>query len=500
MHYELHNNLCGDFNVFELNKLKPRSYFIPFVNRDQTNAVSLLEKRYKSPYVKVLNGMWDFAYYDNPNDLASSVDTESMKFDKLNVPSCWQFRGYGKPAYINLRYPFKYNPPEVPTTKPVEDFFSVLDGFKHAPEGEYNHAGVYRTFFEASDTTKRYILSFLGVMSCIEVHVNGSFVGYSEESHNTAEFDITSFIHEGKNELVCVVRRWCNGTYLECQDMFRNTGIFRDVLLRISNTCDIWDIDFKATKDENTGLYNATVTVETSGELEVSVSLEGYETIAQKSIKIQENKAILQFNDIKAIEWNAEKPVLYDLYIETKDSCIKQRVGFKTVKINKRLFLVNGHKIKFHGVNHHDTNPRNGYVMSPSDIDKDLKLCKKFNIDTVRTSHYAPDPLLLELAAEYGLYIVDEVDLETHGVYVHRLPPSMNWLSNNPAWKSHYLDRAVRHYNRDKLLSTPIVMWSLGNESGDGCNTYAMYKYFKSVSAIPVHYESVVHAKEKPMT
>lgn len=497
MHYNLHNNLCGDFNIFEVNKLKPRSYFIPYPSKEEANNVSLLEKRYKSPYVKVLNGDWDFAYYDNPNDLASSINTDAMKFDKLDVPSCWQFRGYGKPAYINLRYPFQYKPPVIPTTKPVDQYFSVLDGFKHAPEGEYNHAGVYRTFFDVSDTTKRYVLSFLGVVSCIEVHVNGSFVGYSEESHNTAEFDITSLVRQGKNELVCVVRRWCNGTYLECQDMFRNTGIFRDVLLRSSNPCDIWDIDFQATKDETTGLYNAVVELETSGELEIKVFLEGHGIIAQKQAISKENKAIFTFENIKVIEWNAENPVLYDLFIETKDSCIKQRVGFKTVKIDKRLFLVNGHKIKFHGVNHHDTNPKNGYVMSPSEIDKDLRLCKQFNIDMIRTSHYAPDPLLLELAAEYGLYIVDEVDLETHGVQVQKLPTSMNWLSNNTAWKSHYVDRAIRHYNRDKLLATPIVMWSLGNESGDGCNTYAMYQYFKSVSTIPVHYESVVHAKRK---
>ena len=501
MQYKLHQNLCGDFSVFEVNKLKPRSYFIPFSNRAEADSVSLLEKRYKSPSVKVLNGIWDFAYFDNPNELSESIDTETMKFDKLEVPSCWQFRGYGKPAYINLRYPFKYKPPFVPTTKPVEGYFSVLDGFKHAPEGEYNHAGVYRTFFDISDTSKRYVLSFLGVVSCIEVQVNGTFVGYSEESHNTAEFDISSFIQEGKNELVCVVRRWCNGTYLEDQDMFRNTGIFRDVLLRSSKPIDIWDIDFKTSKDEATGLYNAEVMVETSGELEISVALEDKtfenRTIAQKTAIAKENKAIFRFKDIKAVEWNAEKPALYNLYIETKDCCIKQRVGFKTVKIDGRLFLVNGHKIKFHGVNHHDTNPKNGYVMSPEDIAKDLKLCKQFNIDMIRTSHYAPDPLLIELAAEYGLYIVDEVDLETHGVQVQKLPSSMNWLSNDPKWKSHYVDRAVRHYNRDKLLATPIVMWSLGNESGDGCNTFAMYEYFKSVTTIPVHYESVVHAKRK---
>lgn len=518
MHYALNSKLCNDFEVLEVGKLPPRSYFIPFSSRKEAFSCSLLEKRYSSSYVKVLNGLWDFAYYDNPNDLPLSFDTSNVDFDKIDVPSCWQFRGYGKPAYINLRYPFRYNPPKVPTNEPVKGYFSVLDGFKRAPEGEYNHIGLYRTFFNVEDdvevVSKQYVLSFLGVCSCLELYVNGAFVGYSEESHNTAEFDISKYIKKGQNELLVLVRRWCNGTYLECQDMFRNNGIFRDVLLRISNKAHIWDIDFNTSKHD--GLYDATVIVKTKGSLDVTVRLEGFglslqetlsannssknsknENVNDVSNSVFDNTLTFNFKNLKVNEWNAETPNLYDVCIETQDECIRQREGFKDVCIKKRVFLVNGKAIKLKGVNHHDTNPKNGYCMTPKEIERDIKLCKEFNIDTIRTSHYAPDPLLLELASEYGIYIINEVDLETHGVYVQKLPPSMNWLSNNPKWKSRYVDRAIRHFNRDKVLATPVVMWSLGNESGDGCNTYAMYEYFKSVSKIPVHYESAVHAKRK---
>lgn len=498
MHYDLKRNLCGDFDVLEIGKLPPRSYFIPYPSKDEAASCTLLGKRYGSPLVKALGGMWDFIYYDDPNDLPSSIETDALAFSSIDVPSCWQFRGYGRPAYINLRYPFRYAPPRIPVDKPVGMYFSVLDGLRHAPRGEWNHIGLYRRSFEVEDASKRHILSFLGVASCMELYVNGSFVGYSEESHNTAEFDVSSIVHEGRNEMLVLVRRWCNGSYLECQDMFRNNGIFRDVLLRTANRSDIWDIDFKTSKHE--GLYDATVSVEVSGPMEVSVSLEGHGLSLKQTKGVDYphgGTIVFDFKDMPVEQWNAERPNLYDLYIETKDSCIHESVGFKDVRIEGRVFKVNGRPVKLKGVNHHDTSPSNGYCMTPDELERDVKLCKRFNIDTIRTSHYAPDPLLLELAAHYGLYIVDEVDLETHGVYVQKLPPSMNWLSNDPKWKPRYVDRAARHYNRDKLLATPIVMWSLGNESGDGCNTYAMYEYFKGVTSIPIHYEGAVHARRK---
>ena len=233
-----------DFNTIDVNRLPARSYFIPFTQKKSALSIDIKNKRYDSDKVICLNGIWDFAYYDNPNDLPLEFDTDKIKFDKLDVPSCWQYNGYGKPMYLNARYPFKFMPPKIPTTEPVGKYFSYETWFIHAPLGEYNHLWLYRTFFKARED-KRYIISFLGVCSCIEVYLNGEFVGYSEESHITSEFDLTDKIKMDNNELVCIVHRWCTGTYLECQDMFRNNGIFRDVLLRVEDKCDIWDIDFK---------------------------------------------------------------------------------------------------------------------------------------------------------------------------------------------------------------------------------------------------------------
>ena len=519
MHYRLQDRYYSDFQTIDVNRLPGRSYFIPYPTRESLEGVPLLEKRYRSPLVKCLNGDWDFNYYDDPKALPLEFDSNELSFGKIDVPSVWQYRGYSHPMYLNVRYPFPYKPPVIPTLEPVKSYFSLLDGFKKAPADEMNHVGLYRTFFDlspvgsnasndsnssnvsnASNAFKRYILSFLGVCSCVEVHVNGKFVGFSEESHNTAEFDITDCVKPGRNELVCVVRRWCNGTYLECQDMFRNNGIFRDVLLRVSDKDDIWDIDVK-TRGAGSS-YSADVTAQVADGVEVKFTIEGKSADGKplnvsKTAKAVDGEAKVSFEDLAVIQWSAENPVLYDLYIESPYSCIKQRIGFKDIEVKGNLYLLNGHKIKFKGVNHHDTDPKNGYCMTPAEIERDLKICKEFNIDTVRTSHYAPDPLLIELAAEMGIYIVDEVDIETHGVLVGKFPPTYNRLSNDSRWKNRYLSRTIRHYQRDKALATPIIMWSLGNESGGGCNTDATYEYFKSVSDIPVHYESAIYTKRK---
>lgn len=518
MRYSLKDCYYSDFSIIDKNRLEPRSYFIPYPSREAQEGIPLTEKRYKSPLVRCLNGDWDFKYFNDPNKLPLEFDSSDIDFDKIDVPSVWQYRGYSHPMYLNVRYPFPYKPPVIPTTEPVKGYFSLLDGFKKAPSDEMNHAGLYRMFFDVqfeneapaikaldnadAGTKKRYVLSFLGVCSCIEVHVNGIFTGFSEESHNTSEFDITQAVKNGRNELVCVVRRWCSGSYLECQDMFRNNGIFRDVLLRISDVNDVWDIDFKTRpvhmgEGAGSDIYDACVKAFLPDGEKVKFSLEGNGLCLTAEAVSKDGEAKADFTSLEVLSWNAEKPVLYDLYIETRYSCVHQSVGFKSIDVRGNLFLLNGRKIKFKGVNHHDTDAANGYCMTASEIERDLKLCKAFNIDTVRTAHYAPDPLMLELAARLGLYIVDEVDIETHGVLVGRFPPGYNRLSNDKKWKSRYLSRTVRHYHRDKVLATPVVMWSLGNESGAGCNTDAAYEFFKSVSDIPVHYESAIYTKRK---
>ncbi|MBQ9493585.1 MAG: hypothetical protein IJR54_07635 [Oscillibacter sp.] len=502
MRYELDKTNYCTFAVFEKNKLPGRSYFIPYPDRRTADAVSPKEKRYKSGKVRCLNGDWDFKFYPRPAELPDTLDTDAVTFDTIDVPSCWQFRGYDKPFYVNIRYQFPYKPPEIPTTEKVGKVFSwlgvdqgVFPRWKD-PGEEYNFVGVYRKFLSVDDPEKNYVLSFLGVASCLDLYLNGAFVGYSEGAHNTAEFDLSGKLKAGENELLCVVRRWCNGTYLEGQDMFRNNGIFRDVLLRISEPTDFTDINAVTEKTGNA--YRLTLTADTFHDTEVTFTLEGNGLSETRTVASEGNRAAVVFENLSVTEWNAETPTLYTVYYETPTACVREQIGFRTVEIKGDVFLVNGRKIKFHGVNHHETGPVNGYTMTPDEIERDALLCKAFNIDTVRTSHYPPDPLLLELADLYGLYVVDENDLETHGTFAHQLPPTYNSISHDPQWKKHYLDRISRLYQRDKIrANTSIVMWSLGNEAGGYRNTDAMYDYLKVRSPLPVHYESAVHCKRQ---
>ena len=498
MKYLINRENYHRFDILSINKLPARSYFIPFTDRQQADAVSLKQKRYASTKVRCLSGVWDFQFYPRPAEVPSVLDTEKMTFDTIDVPSCWQFRGYDKPFYVNIRYQFPYNPPEIPKEEPVGKVFSWIGsdaGIKPrwvTPENEFNFVGVYRKKFHIENAGKKHILSFLGVASCLDLYVNGQFVGYSEGAHNTAEYDITDKLTAGENELLAVVHRWCNGTYLECQDMFRNNGIFRDVLLYEMEEHDIWDVEF-TTHKTSVG-YTAKVNLAVQGDPQIKVTLCGHGLELQQSVVSQQGSAQVVFDGLQVREWNAEKPVLYDLYLECAGTCIKLRVGFKDVKILGDVFLLNGRKVKLHGVNHHDTSCTNGYTLTAGEIERDVLVCKAHNIDTIRTSHYPPDPLLLELCAEYGIYIVDENDLETHGTFAHQLPPTYNSISHNEIWQPRYLDRIQHLYHRDKN-SACVIMWSLGNEAGGYRNTDAMYQWLKAHSALPVHYESVIHSK-----
>ncbi len=500
MQYQINTDNYHDFDVYEVNKLPARSYFIPYPDRAAADAVGPGEKRYKSPKVICLNGQWDFKFYPRPAELPARFDTAAVPFDRIDVPACWQFRGYDRPFYVNIRYQFPYKPPVIPTTKKVGPVFSWLGVDQKTrprwktPGDQYNFAGVYRTFFQVDDPAKRHVISFLGVASCLDLYLNGEFVGYSEGAHNTAEFDLSGRLIQGDNELVAVVRRWCTGTYLEDQDMFRSNGIFRDVLLRVDEPADLWDIDAKTVKTGDT--YSLTLKAQTLSDTDVTFTLKGHGVEKTATVTTKDKSAEVTFADLKVDEWTAEDPVLYDVYFETPAGCVKERIGFRTVEIKGDLFLVNGRKLKFKGVNHHDTSSTNGYTLTPDEIERDVRLCKEFNIDTIRTSHYPPDPLLLELADELGVYIVDENDLETHGTFAHQLPPTYNSISDDPKWQPRYLDRVTRLYQRDKLHgNTAVVMWSLGNEAGGFHNTDAMYDYLKAHTDLPVHYESAVHCK-----
>ena len=500
MKYQLDQKNYHTFEIYEIGKLAPRSYFIPYPDRAQADAAEPLKKRYSSSKVLCLNGEWDFKFYPRPAEVPAVFDTENTEFDKIDVPACWQFRGYDKPFYTNIRYQFPFKPPVIPTTGKVGRVFSWV-GYDQKislrykdPGEEYNFVGIYRRNLEIENPDLNYVISFLGVASCMDLYVNGEFIGYSEGAHNTAEFDLTGKLNAGSNEIVVAVHRWCNGTYLEDQDMFRNNGIFRDVLLRISEKTDIFEIDAKTYKTGDT--YFLHLSAQTLEPTEITFTLEGNGILRTQTIAGSAGMNSVTFKDLKVKEWNAEEPVLYNIYYETGTCCVKEKIGFKKVEIRGGLFLVNGRKIKFHGVNHHDTSCTNGYTMTPEEIERDVRICKEFNIDMIRTSHYPPDPLLLELADEYGLYIVDENDLETHGTFAHQLPSTYNTISHDPKWESHYMDRIMRLYGRDKIHSnTSIVMWSLGNEAGGYHNTDAMYQYLKRHSDLPVHYESAIHCK-----
>lgn len=507
MIYRLNKTNFSDFAVIEDNKMPARSYFIPYPDRKSEERTTAREKRYKSSRVQCLNGKWDFLYYPLPAEIPDELDTDEASFDRIDVPSCWQMRGYGRPFYLNTRYQFPYDPPAIPETDPVGRTFSWVGADKgvgprwQTPEGEYNTAGLYRRFIELSEKPEgaRYVLTFLGVCACIDVYLNGTYIGYSEGSHNPAEFDLTEDLTAGTNELVCLVRRWSVGTYLEAQDMFRHNGIFRDVLLFRYEKGDLLDVDFKAEKDPD-GLYRARVTGLLADPEEAAqcfhVTLEGFGIREETDCLTEGGRILAEFDKLDVQEWNAEQPCLYDLYLETKTTCVHLRVGFKDIRIEGNLFRLNGQLVKFKGVNHHDTSPRNGYTMSPRELERDVELCLEYNINTIRTSHYPPDPYLLELCDEKGIYVVDEADLETHGTFSMTLPPSYDRISDDPGWGPRYLDRVSRLYQRDKLHAC-IVMWSLGNESGGTCNTDLEYDYLREHSTIPVHYESAIHTKRK---
>lgn len=506
MKYIINQDNYHTFERLAVNRLAPRSYFIPYPDREQAQKVSLRQKRYASSKVTCLSGQWDFHFYARPAQMPDVLDTQEVDWEKISVPGCWQFQGYDRPFYVNTRYQFPFQPPRIPTVGKVGPVFAWIGADQGTvprrkdPGEEYNFVGMYRHFFRVDDPRKRHEISFLGVASCVDLYVNGCFVGYSEGSHNMAEFDVTDYLCQGENELLAVVHRWCNGSYLECQDMFRNNGIFRDVLLRVCEESDIWDIAWQTVYRESSQtpgtVYDATVTATLYEDGPVRFTLEGHGICLHMTGQSREHVAQITFSDLAVREWNAEEPVLYDLYIETESCCVRERVGFKRVTTAGKVFRINNSPVKLHGVNHHDTSPTGGYTMTLEEIERDIALCKEYNIDTIRTSHYPPDPYLLELCDEQGIYVVDEADLETHGSWSHRLPPNYNHISDDPAWRLHYLDRARRLFHRDKI-HTCIVMWSLGNESGGCYNTDRMYHYLKKRTNLPIHYEGVIHSRRR---
>ncbi len=472
MKYTVNKTNFRDFSFYELNKREGRAYFIPFSDKETLEKTDFRKERFSSDLVRVLSGEWEFKYYAHAADLPVNFDTEKTEFDKITVPSTWQRTGYEPPVYLNCPYEIETKPPALP-----EDM----------------SAGVYRKTFEVTDTDKVFLLNFLGVCPCIDLYVNGEYAGYSEGSHNTAEFDISSLIKKGENEILVVIHKWSVGTFLECQDMFRENGIFRDVLLCEFPKTYINDFYLRTARKADGYSLNATVSV--------VGDREGYtvEILAKDKnggVLFNDEADVnipMNFYDLDVEEWSAEIPVLYEVYITLKKDgkpveTLRSYLGFKNVRINKNVFLFNGEKIKFKGVNHHDTHEKTGYVMTVEDLEKDLVLMKKLNVNAIRTSHYPPDPHLLMLADYYGFYVVDEADIETHGCGCS--PHNrINLISSDMKWAPRYIDRCVRMYNRDRNHAC-ITMWSLGNEAGGiKCHDACYDVLRKLCPEIPVHYE-----------
>ncbi len=396
---------------------------------------------------QLLNGTWRFQYFPD-GDRARLRDT----WDSIPVPACWQLHGYGDPNYTNINYPFPFDPPYVPDENPM---------------------GVYERDFSWDGSLPCVYLILDGVGSCAEVFVNGCAVGYTQGAHLQAEFDISGAVRPGSNTLQIRVRKWCCGSYLEDQDCFRFSGLFRDVYLLERPRGHLRDFSVLADAAGN-------VCISVTEPAEVCLYA-GDTLLQQQEIT---DAACLHIADPQL--WNAEKPYLYTLRITRCGEEIIQKIGLRSVEISAcNELLINGVAVKLRGVNHHDTHPQTGWTMTSRDLRRDVEEMKKLGINCLRTSHYPPMPELLELCDELGLYVILENDLEIHGVL--RREPNVEycydmeeatWMTCNPLWKQELLDRMARTYYRDKNHSC-VIMWSTGNESGYGENQKAMLDWLR---------------------
>lgn len=475
MKYSLRKTNYNNFRVFGANRLEGRSYYVPFYTMEEMDKTNYLTERYNSEMVTILNGEWNFKYYSSCRDLPDLLNTKSLLSKKVFVPSCWQYTGDEKPCYINQRYEFKSNPPKVPKDTPV---------------------GVYFRELTLDKVSAHEVITFLGTSACVELYINGYYVGYSEGAHNPAEFDIAGYLEVGQNEIVVLVYKWTNGTYLECQDMFRHNGIFRDVYLTHYKDKYIRDITIKPSglSHDKYELYLSSDVV--GEEYNIRYIIKDGDKELQ-SIAVNSGDEIrLILDDV--VEWNAEKPYLYTLIVELIGSqgtimCLRRDFGFKNIQIRGNVYYFNDASIKFRGVNHHDSTADKGFYMTVDDYIRDIEAMKANNVNAVRTSHYPPDPLFIMMCEHYGLYVVDEADIETHGVQKTTIKTLSN-ISKNKSWKEHYWDRVYRMYARDKN-SVAIALWSLGNESGGyACQDYC-YTNLKKLTKVPIHYEGVIHTK-----
>ncbi len=473
-------------NLLQIGREEARASLIPYT----CEKAALAGDRGASGCYRLLNGTWDFCYAARGQAPEGFQDPEydmDAGWETLPVPANWQMHGYDIPQYANVNYPIPFDPPYVPDENPV---------------------GCYRRWFTLPESWdgREVFLNFDGVNSAFYVWVNGDFVGFSKVAHMPAEFDITQHLVSGDNLIAVMVYKWSDGSYLEDQDFWRLSGIFRDVYLLGVPKTHIRNVIAHAELDDS---Y-------TDGSLNLDIQPVNYgdeaETLALSAKLLYKNRPVdekefplilpgdgpssvsLNFSVPGCKKWTAETPELYTVLVALKKDgklveVQRVDVGFRRIEIKNRQLYVNGVSIKLRGVNRHDTHCELGHVTPMESLIKDVELMKQNNVNTMRTSHYPNDPRWLDLCDRYGLYVIDETDLECHGTCFQPGEGSFNQLSDNPMWEKSYVDRAERMVRRD-INHPSIIFWSLGNESGYGCNHQAMRERILELDeSRPIHYE-----------
>lgn len=444
-----------NLSVLHENTMPARAYYIPASRRMD----NLVEHREESDRMQLLNGTWKFQYFNSIYDIQDSFfeknyDTEN--FDEIQVPSVWQMAGYDTHQYTNIRYPFPFDPPYVPQNIPC---------------------GVYVHTFEYSRDEKapKSFLNFEGVDSCFYVWINGSYIGYSQVSHMTSEFDVTDVLQDGTNTVAVLVMKWCDGSYLEDQDKFRMSGIFRDVYILKRPKQAISDYHIKTRIEDM--LAKVEIEMKFYSPLNVKISIEDRNgaVVALGSIA-EEGKAVLEIASPEL--WNTENPYLYKLILETENEVIVDHIALRKIEIKDQVIYLNGQKIKFRGVNRHDSDPVTGFTINTEQITTDLTLMKQHNFNAIRSSHYPNAPFFYEMCDKYGFMVIDEADIEAHGPFMiyrkedtdyNRFKRWNEKIADDPVWEEAIVDRVKLMVERDKNRFC-IVMWSMGNESAYGCN------------------------------
>ena len=444
-----------DLNVMHDKTMPARTYYIPASVRMN----DLVEHRERSDRFQLLNGEWKFQYYNSIYDVTESFYEKGYDvsgFDQVTVPGVWQMDGYDTHQYTNIRYPFPFDPPYVP---------------QDIPCGAYVHNFEYHREKKAS----KAFLNFEGVDSCFYVWVNGAYAGYSQVPHATSEFDVTDLLNEGENTLAVLVLKWCDGSYLEDQDKFRMSGIFRDVYLLKRPETTIRD--YYITTDVEKDSVVVKLDMHFVEPVETKVTIEDkYGAVVARG-ETAEN-GVLELTVLNPVLWNAENPYLYQVILTMPDEVIVDRIGFRTIEIKDKVVYFNGEKIKFRGVNRHDSDPETGFVIDVQQIKKDLMLMKQHNFNAIRSSHYPNAPYFYQMCDEYGFMVIDEADIEAHGPFMlyrkedtdqNRFHRWNEKIADDPAWEKAIVDRVQLMVQRDKNRPS-IVMWSMGNESAYGCN------------------------------